>query len=198
VLGALGDPTQLLSQLQSGYRVFTNSVDTTYPYVITDLEPARYVPVPVLTGFGAGGLAMNFQINPLRSVNVEADQTAEADFIFGPVTISGTVTLTPQTPPSGIVYGIVAARHSSFAEGIQAVLMPTVFIDDGSGTLSGHYAGKALRADSSFQLRVFSSLDAQNPITSALAWVMNPFAPEPPHEKLKTDQTDLTVDLNLP
>jgi hypothetical protein len=54
------DPQTLLTQLQNGYQIFTNGTDTDYPYVITDLMPGSYVPAPVLIGFGAGGLAMNF------------------------------------------------------------------------------------------------------------------------------------------
>ncbi|MHB8877921.1 MAG: chitobiase/beta-hexosaminidase C-terminal domain-containing protein [Myxococcaceae bacterium] len=191
------DPQALLNGLLGGYQVVTNSTDQDYPYVITDLKPGRYVPVPLLSGFGGGGAAMNFMANPLRSLTLAAGETGIADFRFGPVVLSGTVTLKPTVPPTGVVYGIVAAKNVSFFTGIQGVLMPVVFIP-GSTELKGGYAGQALRESSTFQLRVFTSLDAQNPLTAALAWTVNPFAAEPAHATATVGTTAFTKDIIVP
>ena len=61
---------------------------------------------------------------PLKPAQCEAGKEVEQNFAFGPVSLSGTVTHHPATPPQGFVYGVVAARNSSFTDGIQAVLMP--------------------------------------------------------------------------
>ncbi|MBI3185037.1 MAG: hypothetical protein HYZ28_23095 [Myxococcales bacterium] len=198
-LGASADMNALLQQLQNGYRVFTNGTDKQYPYAITDLEPGRYVPVPALMGFGAGGLALNFIANPFKALNLGPGETGVADFAYGPVGISGTVTLKPAQAPQGIVYGVVAAKHASFTEGMQAVLMPAVFLPQtGTTDLKGSYAGSALRANASFQVRVFTSLEGQNPLTAALAWSINPFAGLPPQATVPTGSSDVKQDITVP
>ena len=200
LLGAAGDPTALLAQLQNGYRVFTNNTDKDYPYVITDLKPGAYVPVPVLTGFGNGALAMNFLVNLFQTVNLAAGETGTANFKFGPVNLSGTVTFKPVAPPKGFVYGIVAAKSVSLTGGLQAVLMPTVFLPVAQppGGLSGNYAGEGLRENANFAVRVFTSAEAGNPLLGALQWVINPFAPQLPHLTLPTGSTNLQQDIALP
>jgi hypothetical protein len=199
------DPQTLLTQLQNGYQIFTNATDTQYPYVITDLTPGQYVASPVLLGFGAGGLAMNFLANPLQPANVPAGGEAVEDFAFGPVSISGTVTLMTAMPPQGFVYGVVAARTSSLGTGIQAVLMPTIFAPDptvpmdggvpGGGNLVGNYAGQALLANSMFAIKTFTSVSSMNPLTDALAWVVNPFAAQPPDVNLPVGTQNVVQDL---
>ncbi len=203
LLSAGQDPTLLLKALQSGDRLFTRPDQTEYPYVITNLEPGRYIPAPVLTGFGGGGLSLNFIVNPFKSVQLDAGDTKEANFKFGPINLSGTVTLTPvatpaSTPAKGFVYGIVAAKHASLGEGLQAVLMPTVFFPGAAGEpLKGNYAGAALRDGVTFQLKAFTSLDAQNPITAALSWAINPFAPGT-QVTVATAGVDVKKDLTVP
>lgn len=194
------DPQTLLTQLQAGYQIFTNNTDTEYPYVITDLKPGRYVLSPALLGFGAGGLAMNFIANPLKTVNCAAGREETQDFAFGPVSLSGVVTHHPMTPPAGFVYGVVAARNSSFSDGIQAVLMPAVFAQDGmTGTYEGNYAGQALRSNVTFQLRAFMSTGAgMNPLTDALAWAINPFAAQPPQVTLPVGTMNVVQDMTVP
>ena len=195
------DPQTLLAQLQAGYQVFTNQTDTEYAYVITDLKPGRYVLSPALIGFGAGGLAMNFIANPLRPVNCAAGKEETQDFAFGPVAISGVVTHRPMTAPPGFVYGVVAARNSSFSEGIQAVLMPAVFAQDGTmmGDFKGNYAGQALRSNVTFSIRTFMSTGMGiNPLTDALAWVINPFASQPPQVTLPVGTMNVVQDMTVP
>ena len=195
------DPQTLLAQLQAGYQVFTNTTDTEYPYVITDLKPGRYVLSPALLGFGAGGLAMNFLANPLKTVNCAAGREEVQDFAFGPISISGVVTHTPMTPPPGFVYGVVAARNSSLSEGIQAVLMPAVFAQDGTmmGRYTGNYAGQALRSNVTFSIRTFMSTGTgMNPLTDALAWVINPFASQPPQVMLPVGTMNVVQDITAP
>ncbi len=193
------DPQTLLTQLQSGYQIFTNNTDTAYPYVITNLMPGAYVPAPVLLGFGAGGLALNFIANPLQPANVPAGGEAVADFAFGPVSLSGTVTLHPVTAPTGVTYGVVAARNSSFTDGIQAVLMPTIFAPNGmTGDYVGNYAGQALRSNVTFDIRTFTTDSSMNPLTDALAWVVNPFATQPPDITLPVGSANIVQDLIVP
>jgi hypothetical protein len=194
------DPQTLLTQLQAGYQIFTNNTDTEYPYVITDLKPGRYVLSPALIGFGAGGLAMNFIANPLKTVVCTEGEEVTQDFAFGPVTLSGTVSHHPTTPPASFVYGVVAARNISLTDGIQAVLMPAVFAPDPSmmGSYLGNYAGQALRPNATFQIRAFLSTTSMNPLTDALAWVINPFATQPPQVNLPVGTMPVVQDLTVP
>lgn len=194
------DPAALFQQLQGGYRILTNQTDTVYPYVITDLKPGRYTPVPSLFGFGNGGVALNLLANPLRPVTIEADQETEANFAFGPVTIGGEITVSSMTAPQGFAYGIVAARAASLTDGMQAVLMPVIFTRDPmTQALKGSYSGAAFRGNASIALRVFvNSGTTSNPITDALAWVINPFAPQQPHATVMTGMTDVVRDITVP
>ena len=204
--GFLGgaDPQALLAQLQRGYRIFTAPGQTEYPYVITDLKPGRYVPVPLLLGFEAGGLAMNFLANPLKSINCIAGETAISNHAFGPVTLNGTaIVKAASTPAGGFTYGVIAAKNFSLTTGIQAVLMPAVFgRDPTSMDLNAAFGAQALRANSSFSLRVFVNgapgSTAGNPIVDALAWVINPFAPQPPHATVNVTALDQTVTVTVP
>ncbi len=204
--GFLGgaDPQALLTQLQGGYRIFTNPQQTAYPYVLTDLKPGQYVPAPLLLGFGAGGIAMNFLSNPLKSVNCVAGETAISDHAFGPITMNGTATVKEASAPTGgFNYGVIAARSVSLTTGIQAVLMPAVFSrDQATGDLSGAFGAQALRSNSSFAVRVFvngaTGTTLGNPIVDALAWVVNPFAPQPAHANVLLSTTDQTVTVTVP
>ncbi len=194
------DPQALLQQLQAGYRIFTDPAQSEYPYVITDLKPGPYVPVPTLFGFGAGGIALNLIANPLRPVTVLPDETATADFAFGPVALSGEVTVRAASAPQGFAYGIVAARAISFTEGVQALLMPVLFSrDQATGDLKGAYAGQALRSNANFGVRVFVNSGATaNPLTDALQWVVNPLAGQPPHATVMTGSTDVVQNITVP
>ncbi|MBS1148741.1 MAG: hypothetical protein H6Q89_439 [Myxococcaceae bacterium] len=204
--GFLGgaDPQALLTQLQGGYRIFTNPGQTEYPYVITDLKPGRYVPVPLLLGFGVGGVAMNFLANPLRTVNCVAGETAVSDHAFGPLTMNGTAVVKPPSAPSGAFnYGVVAAKSTSLITGIQAVMMPVVFARDATTMeLSAAFGAQALRTNSTFSVRVFVNgaigSTAGNPIVDAMAWVINPFAPQPAHATVNMTNVDQTVTVTVP
>ncbi len=204
--GFLGgaNPQALLTQLQGGYRIFTTPGQSAYPYVLTDLKPGRYVPVPLLLGFGAGGIAMNFLANPLKSVNCVAGETATSDHAFGPVTLNGdAIVKAASAPTGGFNYGVIAARNTSITTGIQAVLMPAVFARDGSTQdLSAAFGAQALRANSAFSVRVFVNGSAGttlgNPIVDALAWVINPFAAQPAHAIVNLTTTDQTVTVTVP
>jgi hypothetical protein len=197
--GMGADMAALLRQLQAGDRVFTNATDTDYPYAITDLQPGRYVPVPALMGFGAGGLAVNFIANPLQPVTVVADTEATANFAFGPVTLSGNAAWTPATAPTGLPLGFVAARSVSITQGMQVLLMPAVFIQDGTtGAWNAGFGGQALRSNASFSLRVFPPDPMNQPLVQALTWAINPFAPEPAHATVSTGTADVTVAVTVP
>jgi hypothetical protein len=198
------DPQALLTQLQAGYRIFTNAAQTEYPYVITDLKPGRYVPAPLLLGFGVGGIAMNFLANPLRTVNCVAGETALSDHAFGPVTLNGTaIVKAPSAPSGGFTYGVVAAKSTSLITGIQGVLMPVFFARDATTMdLSAAFGAQALRSNSTFNVRVFVNgaigSTAGNPIADAMAWVVNPFAPQPAHAMVTVGTVDQTVTITVP
>lgn len=197
--GQGADMAALLRQLQAGDRVFTNATDTEYPYAITDLQPGRYVPVPALMGFGSGGLAVNFIADPLRPVNVMADAEATADFAFGPVTLAGNASWTPATAPTGLPLAFVAARSVSISQGMQVLLMPAVFVQDGTtGTWNAGFGGQALRSNSTFSIRVFPPDPANQPLVAALTWAINPFAPQPPHATVSLGTQDATVAVTVP
>jgi hypothetical protein len=198
------DPQALLAQLQGGYRIFTLPGQTEYPYVLTDLKPGSYVTVPLLLGFGVGGIAMNFLANPLRSVSCVAGQTAISDHAFGPVTMNGTaIVKAASAPTAAFNYGVVATKNTSLLTGIQAVMMPVIFQRDGTTMdLSGGFGANSLRANSSFQVRVFVNgaigSTAGNPIVDALAWVINPFAMQPAHATVNLTTADQTVTVTVP
>jgi hypothetical protein len=173
--------------------------------VITDLMPGQYMPVPALLGFGAGGIALNLIANPLQPANVQAGKTTVYDVAFGPVTLSGTAIVKADSAPmGGFAYGVVAARNSSFSDGIQAVLMPVIFgaPDPMTGDLSGQFGAEALRANRSFDLRIFVNNNAAgstgNPLTDALTWVVNPFATQPAHAVVPVGSNDLTTTVTMP
>lgn len=192
------DAMALLQQLQGGYRIFTNATDTSYPYVVTDLQPGQAVPVASLLGFGNGGIALNLLANPLRPVTIVADEEAEANFAFGPVRISGTVVLGETSAPDGnFSFGLLGAKTLSFSEGGQAVLMPVIFTQDTlTQTTRASYSGAAFRANSTISFRVFTG--GANALTAALAWVVNPLASDPPHATVATQNSDVSFDINVP
>lgn len=199
MLGANLDPMALLQLLQGGYRILTNQTDTDYPYVITNLEPGSYVPVPSLMGFGNGGIAINLLAHPLQPVTILANQETTKNFAFGPVTISGEVTVSAAAAPTGFAYGIVAAKTASLTEGVQAVLMPVLFTRDPlTGDVKGSYAGAAFRGNSTVSIRVFTNANMGNPLVEALPWVINPFAAQPPHATVPTQLDDVVKDILIP
>ncbi len=193
------DPQKLLQQLQNGYRIFTTQTQTEYPYVITDLQPGTILPVPSLFGFGNGGIALNLLANPLRTVRIQADKETVQDFAFGPVTLSGDITIRSASAPAGFAFGIVAARITSLTDGIQAVLMPTLFVrDPTTQDARASYSGASLKANQTVQLRVFTNSNGANPITDALAWVVNPFAMQQPNATVTLGTADVTRDIVIP
>ncbi len=191
------DPATLLTQLQNGYRIFTNQNDTVYPYVITDLMPGRVTPVPSLLGFASGGIALNLLANPLKQTVIVADEETIADFEFGPVTISGALALgSNSAPDGGLAFGVVAARAVTITEGIQAVLMPVIFTKDTmTNTSRANYSGTAFRANSTVTLRVFTNANGANPITDALGWVIGGSMPD---STVVTQMDDVINDISLP
>jgi hypothetical protein len=197
--GAL-DPAALLQQLQGGYRIITTQTQTAYPYVITDLQPGAVVPVPSLFGFGNTGVAINLLANPLRPVTIVADEETEANFVFGSTTISGQVSLSAAgAPATGLALGVVAGRAVSLSEGVQAVLMPVIFTRDPlTGGLRGNYSGSAFRDQTQVSLRVFTNANNGNPLTDALAWVVNPLAMLPAQATVSTTTGDVVQDLVIP
>ena len=198
------DPTALLQQLQSGDQLLLSPDQEAYPYAITNLQPGAYLPVPALTSFGVGGFGLDFMGNPLDVARCNPGQILQRNFSFGPLSLSGTVTV-PTPAGSGTAglgnfsYGLVAARHLSFTDGIQAVLMPVVFLPDAQdGTkLTGNYTGHGYRAGSEYYVRVFASGGSQNPIVDALTWVLDPLATDAPDAIVDLGQTDVTRDIDL-
>lgn len=192
------DPTALLAQLQNGYQVFAREGTDIYPYAITDLEPGLYIPVPLRTTFGLGGIGLNLLANPFSPVNCRAGQVKTEDFSFGSVSVSGTVSFTPPEETDGVVWGLVVAKQTSLLAGLQAVLMPVLFSGpDETGARTTEYAGSGLRRGS-FSMRVFTSLDEENALTSALSWVINPLSQVPAHETISVGTTDVEQDFVLP
>jgi hypothetical protein len=193
------DPQALLQQLQNGYRIFTTATQIDYPYVVTDLQPGQVLPVPSLIGFGGGGIAINLLANPLRPVVIEADKETVQDYAFGPVTISGDVSLRSASAPMGFGFGIVAARITSLQDGVQAVLMPVLFLRDPmTMDARASYSGTSFKANQTVTLRVFSNANGANPITDALTWVINPFSSTPGHTTIVVGTTDVTGDIVVP
>lgn len=191
------DPMALLAQLQNGYQVFARDGTDEYPYAITDLEPGLYLPVPLRTTFGAGGLGLNLLANPLSPVRCRAGDTKRVDYGFGVARLTGKVTVEVDEPPAGFTWGIVAAKQTTLLAGIQAVLMPVILSADAeAGTLSTRYAGSGLRRGS-FSVRVFTSLDEGNPLTGALGWVVNPLSTEQPHATVSVGLSDVELDIDL-
>ena len=47
-------------------------------------------------------------------------------------------------------------------------------------------------------LRVFTNANGANPITDALQWAINPFAPLPAHQTVSTMMDDVVRDITLP
>lgn len=192
------DPSALLGMLQNGYQVFARDGTDVYPYAITDLEPGMYIPVPLRTTFGNGGLGMNLIANILSPVQCRAGQVRTADFKFGVAGLSGTIAFTPAEPAGGIVWGMVVAKQTTLMNGIQVVLMPVLFSSaDDEGTLNARYAGTGLRKGG-FSLRVFTSLDEENPLTSALSWAINPLSQVPAHATIDVGSADVVQDFILP
>jgi hypothetical protein len=199
----------LLSQLMNGYQVFAMGSSTTYPYAITNLQPGNYVVIPVITAVGTGGLGMDFQANPFNAAKCTAGGTVEQDFAFGPVQLNGNVTA---TMGSGFGYGMVAARSISLKTGIQAVLSPTLLFG-GSGGPMGPFTGSGLLSGDQFDLRAYTSFDSSSsssgsgsnplgnfggPIISALTWVINPLASDPPQASFTASGTTVTENISDP
>jgi hypothetical protein len=199
LMGGL-DPQVLLQQLQNGYRIFTNPMDTEYPYVVTDLQPGQVLPVPSLIGFGGGGIAINLIANPLSPTLIEADKETVRDFAFGPVTLSGNITIAAASAPTGgFAFGIVAARILSLQDGVQAVMMPVLFTRDPmTNDARASYSGSSLKANQTVTLRVFTNANGANPITDALTWVVNPLGGTPGHATVNVTNMDATRDITLP
>jgi len=210
----------LLAQLQHAYNVFATADSTEYPYAITNLQPGQYLPIPILTSVSLNGLGMNFLVNILHIYNLKPGDVAHADFDFGSVALNGTVTLAPaMAPTQNLIYGMVAAKNISLTGTSEAVLMP-IFFRPGAmpNTFEGNYLGQGLRDSGSFNIRVFTNLDdgsmqgggmtpggvgglpgglGGGPIISALTWVINPLASEPPHATFTSNGMDVTQDITV-
>jgi hypothetical protein len=201
-LGNNADAASLLAQLQNGYQVFTNDTDVAYPYVLTNLEPGSYVPLAILTGLGAGGAALNFQGNPLQSVDCDAGATQVRNFTFGGVSLSGAASYTPATPPTGLTYGVIAARSVSTQPGnfgaVQAVMMPTVFTQGATaGTLAGGFGAVCLKENANWSMRAFPSTDATNPLVASLQWIVQVLGGPAPHATFTTQSADVQKDFSF-
>ncbi len=195
-LGGDVDAAKLLELLRSGDRMLTRADQAKYLYALTDLAPGRYTSVPVLGGVGTTGAAMNLIANPLRTVTLKAGDDATLDHTFGPVRLSGTLTVTRAPGAALFGYAVVVAKGFSFSNGIQAVLMTAPLTPvPGTDTQRGDYAGLGLIANQPFQLRAFTSAASANPVTDALLWALTPFGGAPPHGTIHTGSGDIRYDL---
>lgn len=189
------DPTSLLTQLQNGYAILTTPTQTEYPYVITGLQPGTVIPAASLIGFANGGLAVNLLANPLQPAQIVAGQETIANFVFGPVTLTGAVTLGPQSAPTGgLNFGVVAGRSFAFGDASQIVLMPVLFTEQ-NGSAVASYAGTSLRSNANFGLKVFTGTAG---LTEAFTWVLTPIGGAPADANVQTGTTDVTRDITLP
>ena len=195
------DPQTLLTAFSQGYRVTTNATDTVYPYEILDLAPGNYMPVPALIGI-LGGLSLNLVADLNGTRNCPAGGVATADFKFGQVSLTGTVTY---TPPATTFYawGAVVARNITLSGGsitAQVILMPTILFPSGTTDLQGGFTAVALLDDQSFDLRAFTNLDAGggNPFAAAFAWAMNPFSPLPSQGHVIAKPPSVTATVKAP
>ncbi|MGC4113138.1 MAG: chitobiase/beta-hexosaminidase C-terminal domain-containing protein [Myxococcales bacterium] len=200
--GAGTDPQTLLTAFSNGYRVTTNDTDKSYTYLITDLTPSMYMPVPALIGAGAG-ISLNLLVDLSSAKDCAADEVVVADFAYGRTALDGTITYTPATP-AFFGWGAVAVRNLTFGMGgikAQLILMPTLLLPGADGTLGGTFAAVALKDNATFDVRAFTSLDASatgNPVTDALAWAMNPFSPTPPQATFTSKPPTQSVELKVP
>jgi hypothetical protein len=201
---AAQDPGGLLTQLQQGDQLFLSPDADKYPYAVTNLEPGSYLPVPALTNFALGGIGLHFMGNPLNTVRCNAGKTVKRDFTFGPLAVSGSVTVDkPQGqgggPLGNFSIGVLAARRLDLMDGIDAVLMPVVLLPDGDqpGKLRGNYSGQGMKASATYQAKFFTGL-GQDGILSALTWVLVPFGGSSSGGiDLVFGQADLQRDLDL-
>ncbi len=173
------DAQQLLSQLSNGYRTFTNDTDTHYPFQLRDLDPGTYLAVPALTGLGASA-SINLVADLTSIIFCSANGIANSTLRYGQVELSGTATWIPASPPSGFVYGMIAARKplSLLSQSLQVVLMPTFFVQAGTD-YKASFGGEGLKDNGAFQLRAFTNAGGADPFTAGLTWALNPMAPEP-------------------
>jgi hypothetical protein len=213
-----GDPQQLLQMLRSGAQIFINPDQKDYPYAITNLACGTYIPVPLLSTLSLTNPQLNFLVNFLKTLKLNPGDVAKENFTFGATTVSGTITLKPQTTPSGFVYGIVAVKNLSLTGGLQAVLTPAIFREGATpNELGGNYGAMGLKNAGAFDVRVFTSIDgtsttplpipgggglpdlgnAVGPLLDALIWVMNPLSQEPAMATFSASGKDEVVDFSV-
>lgn len=197
------DPQTLLAAFGNGYRVTTNDTATKYPYLITDLPPGNYLPVPALVGAGAG-LSLNLLLELGSTKACSPDVTVTVDFAYGQTQMTGTITYTPAAPAFW-GWGAVATRNLAFGMGglkAQLILTPTFLLPAGAdGTLTGSFSAVALKDFATFDVRAFTSLDPSatgNPVTDALQWAVNPVSPQPPQATFTSKPPSQQVDLKAP
>jgi hypothetical protein len=199
----------ILTELQNGYQVFATPGTTDYPYAITNLQPGSYVVIPLVTSL-ASGFSLDLLANPFSPLNCTPGAVLTQNFKFGPIDLSGTVTLTPATNPGNFVYGIVATRTFSFSTGIQAILMPTFFAPSSGGDYTANYGSGGLLDDSAFGLSAFTSADPSSgstgspigpggniltgggPILSAFTWALDPLSSTPAEVSFNTSGQNVT------
>jgi hypothetical protein len=202
----------ILSELENGYQVFATPGTDDYPYAITNLQPGSYVVIPLLTSL-ASGFSLDLLANPFSPLNCTPGAVLTQNFKFGPVNLSGTVTLTPATNPGSFVYGIVATREFDFSTGIQAILMPTFFAPSSGGDFTANFGSGGLEESSSYSMRAFTSADPSTsssggsssplgpggniltgggPILSAFTWALDPLSSTPAEVSFSTTSSNVT------
>jgi hypothetical protein len=171
------DAAQLFQQLGApAFFQVTTAAQTRYPYHITDLEPARVLPVPVLGSLGLGGAHLTLLVEPLKTVDLEPDTVTTVDFAYGPANLSGSVRVTDAELGAGLAYGAVALKPQRLSFSYQVAFALVLFAPDPEGGLSAEYRVEAL-AEKDWAVKVFArrSQSDPEPIAEALAWALNPF-----------------------
>ena len=93
----------------------------------------------------------------------------------------------------------MAAKTASISQGIQAVLMPVIFMQDNTTMTSrAAYSGTSFRGNSTVSLKIFTNANGANPITDALTWAVNPFASGAPNSTVNTTMADVVSNITLP
>jgi hypothetical protein len=192
------DPAQFLQQLGApAFFAVTTQAQTRYPYSVTDLEPAQYLPVPVLGSLGLGGAHLNLLVEPLKTVDLGPDDVATVDFAYGPATLSGAVHLTGVTDATGLPYGALALRPQRVSLSFQVAFALVFFQPDANGDLVADYRAEAL-AERDWAVKVFARRHASDPepLGAALAWALNPFGGA--GDVVVPVRGDATQDLTVP
>jgi hypothetical protein len=195
--GGIMNPMALLTQLQSGYRIPTTSQQSAYDYVLNDLNPGRYTAISSLIGFQNGAAALNLVGEVLRPVTIVADQETVRNFEYGPVQLTGEISVSAASTPMGVSISFLAARSFKLSGDAQVLLLPILLTPNPIGGSRAMYSASAVRSSSTFSLRLFTGPMA---LQESLQWIFNPFSGMPAQATVSTGvgQDVVVADVNVP